>query len=160
MINIYKQACFLSFSLVMTQIAKANELFIRGTVYAKKESGQLVEQYFSDTRDEKTPPSMFVTIKESETDIPITKYGIYSKNISSQFKAGDKITLDVKKPGWKVTHPHNGKVIIPRDPKAKTDIILEEMNIKPKDDNFFYSVQLLSVRDEYKAQGLKRDLFT
>lgn len=149
--------CLLCLSITAFQSVSANELYIHGTVYAKKDSGQLVPQYFENMKDRNKAHIMYVTIQETGTRTPTKIGGSYRLNVKS-FKAGDQITLDVKKPGWKVTSPLNGLRIIPRNSKATTDIILERVNSSSVNEKFIYSVQLLNIQNENKAQSLKRDL--
>ncbi|MBM3224340.1 MAG: TIR domain-containing protein, partial [Candidatus Tectomicrobia bacterium] len=103
---------------------QAQERWLRGEVFHLGEHG------------EKRPDSnVTVIMKHSGDRSPTDARGLFRVFLPKAFKAGEKVTLDVEKPDWRIHYPLDGEVRIPDD-LQKT---LVEIRLLPVGSKLFWT---------------------
>ena len=94
----------LVFAVLLPTVLCAQEQWLRGKVVRVGELGQEVPEV-----------NVTVTIEEVGNPGNTTSQGTFRILIPQAFKAGDKITLVVDKPEWRIHYPWGGEARVPAD---------------------------------------------
>ena len=80
-------------------------------------------------------PDITVTIQETSQPDVTNSLGVFRIFLPDIFKSGEKVTLMVDKPGWRIQYPLDGEARIPADLKKE----LVEVRLLPKGSKLFWS---------------------
>ena len=78
-------------------------------------------------------PDITVTIQETSQPDVTNSLGVFRIFLPDIFKSGEKVTLMVYKPGWRIQYPLDGEARIPADLKKE----LVEVRLLPKGSKLF-----------------------
>ncbi len=80
-------------------------------------------------------PDISVTIQETSQSDVTNSLGVFRIFLPAIFKSGEKVTLIIDKPGWRIQYPLDGEARIPADLKKE----LIEVRLLPKGSKLFLS---------------------
>ena len=111
-------------------------LLLPGVLYA--EERRTLNGKVRSVREHEAPyaeANLTVTIQETNQSDVTNSVGIFRVFLPDIFKSGEKITITIKKEGWRIQYPLDGEARIPAD--LKKDLI--EVRLLPVGSKLFWS---------------------
>ena len=92
------------FAVLLPTLLCAQEQWLRGKVVRGGEHGQEIPEV-----------NVTVTIEQAGNSGNTTSQGLFRIALPQVFKAGDRVTLSVDKPEWRIHYPWSGEAHVPAD---------------------------------------------